>query len=177
VTVVGHPASAASSRLYQSTIVTFLLGSRLIACHVINQVPLARGLKMPDSKQVIAIVDDDELVRKSLGRLLRSAGYQAEAFASAEAFLESLSDRCPACLILDIKLPGLSGIDLYQELVVSKKQPPTIFISAHENELVRARDEAPNAAGYLLKPFDSEDLMLALRAAVNGNEISEETPI
>lgn len=131
---------------------------------------------MPNSKQTIAVVDDDEFIRKSLGRLLRSAGYQIETFASAEAFLESLPDRRPACLILDIKMPGVSGIELFQELVANKKQPPTIFISAHEEELVCARTGAPNAMGFLLKPFDSDDLMAAVRAAVNGNEIAKETP-
>jgi FixJ family two-component response regulator len=131
---------------------------------------------MPDSKKIIAIVDDDEFIRKSLSRLVRSAGYQVEAFASAEAFLESLSDRRPACLILDKKMPGVSGIELYRALVATNQPPPTIFISAHEEELLRARDEAPNEAGFLLKPFESDDLLLALRAAVNGNEITEETP-
>jgi FixJ family two-component response regulator len=131
---------------------------------------------MPDSKQIIAIVDDDEFIRKSLSRLVRSAGYPVEAFASAEAFLESLSDRRPACLILDIQLSGLSGVELYRAIVASNKPPSTIFISAHEDELLRVRGEFPNVAGFLLKPFDAEDLMLALRTAVNGNEISEETP-
>jgi len=131
---------------------------------------------MPNSKQTIAVVDDDEFVRKSLGRLLRSAGYEVEAFASAEALLESLTDRRLACLILDIRMPGLNGLELYQQLAANKKQLPTIFISAHQDELVHARTAAPNAMGFLLKPFDSEDLMAAVRAAVNGNEITEETP-
>ena len=131
---------------------------------------------MPNSKLTIAVVDDDELIRKSLGRLLRSTGYEVETFASAEAFLESLSDRRPACLILDIRMPGLNGIELYRAMVAKKTQPPTIFISAHEEELVRARTDAPNVMGFLLKPFDSEDLMAAVRAAVNGNEIAKGTP-
>ena len=131
---------------------------------------------MPNSKLTIAVVDDDELIRKSLGRLLRSIGYEVETFASAEAFLESLSDRRPACLILDIRMPGVSGLELYLELVASQELLPIIFVSAHKEELVRARTDAPNAMGFLLKPFDSDDLMAAVRAAVNGNEFAKGTP-
>jgi FixJ family two-component response regulator len=126
--------------------------------------------------RIVAIVDDDEFIGKSLGRLLRSAAFHFETFASAEAFLEFLPDGQPDCLILDIQLPGLSGIELYRRLSDHDEGLPTIFISAHKDQLTRARKEAPGEAGYLLKPFDSDELIAAVQSALNGNQSPEETP-
>ena len=131
---------------------------------------------MSNSMRIVAIIDDDEFIGKSLGRLLRSAAFHFETFASAEAFLESLPDHQPDCLILDIQMPGLSGIELYRQLADQDKGLPTIFISAHQEQLARARNEAPGEAGYLLKPFDSDELIAAVQMAFNGNQSPEETP-
>ena len=132
---------------------------------------------MSNSMRIVAIIDDDEFIGKSLGRLLRSATLHYETFASAEAFLESLPDRQPDCLILDIQMPGLSGIELYRQLADHDERRPTIFISAHQDQLARARKEAPGEAGYLLKPFDSDELLAAVQTALNGNQSPEESPI
>lgn len=123
---------------------------------------------MVTSRPTIAVVDDDEDIRKSLRRLLRSAGFEAIAFASAEDYLASMSEITVACLILDVRLPGQSGIALYQRLTRDQYHIPVVFMSAHDNELTNARSEAANAVAYLRKPFDAEELLDAVQKAL-GN--------
>jgi FixJ family two-component response regulator len=123
---------------------------------------------MVESQPMIAVVDDDEGIRKSLRRLLRSAGFEAATFASAEDYLASMSELSAACLILDVRLPGQSGTALHQRLTDDQHLIPTIFISAHENELANARSTAADAVAYLRKPFDAEALLDAVRQAL-GN--------
>jgi len=107
---------------------------------------------------VIAIVDDDASVRRSLLRVVTSAGYDAVAFASAPEFLAWLSVGRAACLILDIDIGGMSGLELQQRLAV-----PVIFITAHDNASIRARIEKSTAAAHLTKPFDVETILDAIR--------------
>lgn len=127
---------------------------------------------MVTSRPTIAVVDDDEDIRKSLRRLLRSAGFEAIAFASAEDCLASLSEIAVACLILDLRLPGQSGVALYQQLTRDQYPIPVIFMSAHDNELTNARSDAANAVAYLRKPFDAEVLLDAVQKALgNGHTL------
>ena len=117
---------------------------------------------------MIAIVDDDASVRRSLLRVVRSAGYNAEAFASARAFLEWLSTGRAACLVLDIKMNGMSGFDLQERLAV-----PVVFITADDDAPMRARIEKSGATALLRKPFDAETVLDAIRRAVAGDQLDQ----
>jgi two-component system, LuxR family, response regulator FixJ len=116
---------------------------------------------------LVSVVDDDVSVRKSLDRLIRSAGLKVRGFASAEEFLNS-PDRCEAdCLILDIRLPGMSGIELNRHLSARWCQKPVIFITAHGSD-EHARSEAASdwTVAYFTKPFSGDDLIDAVHAAL-----------
>jgi FixJ family two-component response regulator len=116
----------------------------------------------------IAIVDDDLLVRKSLERLLRSHGYEPRCYASAAEFLEQSGDNSLTCLLLDLCMPGMSGTDLYQRLRKDGHEVPTIFMSAHEDELHRASTLLPAVDDHLHKPFDDGQLLSAIRRVAGG---------
>jgi FixJ family two-component response regulator len=117
---------------------------------------------------IISIVDDDISIRKSLDRLIRSAGLKVLVFASAEEFLNSAQPRKADCLILDIQLPGISGIELLHYLKTQKYKVPIIFITAHGSD-EQARSEAASdwTVAYLIKPFSGEELLDAVNAALN----------
>jgi len=117
---------------------------------------------------VIAIVDDDVSVRRSLLRVVRKAGYKAEAFASARAFLEWLLTGRAACLVLDVQMDGMSGFDLQERLAV-----PIIFITAHDDAPMRARIEKSGAAAHLKKPFDAATVLGAISRAVAANQLDQ----
>jgi len=110
---------------------------------------------------VIAIVDDDPSVRRSLHRLVQSAGYAVETFGSAREFLEWLSNGQAACLVLDIHMNEMSGFELQERLAV-----PIVFITSHDDAVTRARIEKSGAAGHLWKPFDEQSVLSAIRRAV-----------
>jgi FixJ family two-component response regulator len=115
----------------------------------------------------ISVVDDDISVRKSLGRLIRSVRLDVRVFASAEEFLNS-EDPCSAnCLILDVRLPGMSGIELHRQLLASKCNVPVIFITAHASD-DRARSEAASdwTVAYFTKPFSGDELLDAVNTAL-----------
>ena len=116
---------------------------------------------------VIAIVDDEELVRTSLQRLLKMAGYTVAAFTSAEEFLRSGSLQDVHCLIADIRMPGMSGLDLQSELNAGGYQIPIIFITAHGDEKMRIRAMRVGAVAFLAKPFDNTVLLDRVRACLN----------
>lgn len=117
----------------------------------------------------IVIVEDDNGARQAFARLLNAAGFRAETFASAEALLESDVVASAACLVLDIHLPGLSGLELRRELVRSRTQlPPVIFITGHDEPATRAQAEALGASAYLPKPFAGRTLVEAVAHAVGG---------
>jgi len=122
-----------------------------------------------EQREFIAVVDDDESVRESLPDLLREFGYEAEAFASAEDFLAS--DRLPqaVCLILDIAMPGMSGLDLQEELIRRRHRLPLVFITAHGDEALRVRLRERGAIECLLKPFSDTALLQALNTALQRN--------
>ena len=122
---------------------------------------------MLESRPIISVVDDDQDIRRALPRLLRSEGFEAITFASAEDYLTSMSEFSVACLLLDVRLPGLSGIELHQRLTDEKHDIPTIIMSAHENELSRARSTATDLVDYLRKPFDADQLLGAVKKALD----------
>jgi len=116
---------------------------------------------------LVAVVDDDISVHRSLDRLMRSAGIEVNMFASAEEFLNSTPSRKADCLILDIRLPGISGIDLHRHLLASRYNVPVIFITAHGSD-EDARSEAASdwTVAYLIKPIDGDELLDAVDAAL-----------
>jgi FixJ family two-component response regulator len=114
----------------------------------------------------IAIVDDDRLVRRSVGRLIEAAGFRVKAYASAEAFLRSADLRTTACLILDVRLSGMNGLELQRQLAAAQARVPIIFMTAHSDEETRARALEAGAVGFLYKPFREEALLEAIRAAL-----------
>src|SRR5262252_7647663 len=120
---------------------------------------------MTGKRPLVSIVDDDESVRESLPDLLRQVGFAAEAFSSAEAFLESDVITETSCLILDIAMPGMSGPDLQQELIRRQQNLPIVFITATGDRTVRPRLLAQGAVDCLFKPFSEAALLEALDAA------------
>jgi len=115
---------------------------------------------------VICVVDDDVSVRESLEGLMRSVGFAVNTFASAEEFLDSDRLRNTECLILDVRLAGMNGLELQRQLATSHSEIPIIFITSYEDDEVRARALNAGAVDYLLKPFDDEELVDAIDAAL-----------
>ena len=118
---------------------------------------------------LIAVIDDDISVRESLESLIRSVGLTVVLFASAEDFLKTVHPRKADCLILDVRLPGMSGIELHRQLVSRSCKAPVIFITAHGDD-ERARSEAASdrTFGYLIKPFGEDELLDAVDAALKS---------
>jgi FixJ family two-component response regulator len=114
----------------------------------------------------IAIVDDDQWVLKSLARLVKSAGFKVETFVSGEDFLQAAKDSKTVCLILDIGLPGMSGLDLQRQLAAENPQVPIIFVSAHDEAEIRTQALAGGAIAFLSKPVNDKALLEAVDAAV-----------
>jgi FixJ family two-component response regulator len=118
---------------------------------------------------LISVVDDDHSVRESLARLIRSVGFGVQLFGSAEEFLSAGRDREPDCLILDIRMPGMNGLELQRELSVSDRDLPVIFITAHgSDEAVRARALKAGAVDYLLKPLKEDEVLQAIDTALSS---------
>jgi FixJ family two-component response regulator len=114
---------------------------------------------------VISVVDDDASIRRALRRLLQSAGYVVEAFASAYEFLASAARGRSACLILDIRLDGMTGFELQERLAADRSAIPIIFITAHDDAPTRERVQQAGAAAFLPKPFDAAALLAAVESA------------
>lgn len=115
---------------------------------------------------IISVVDDDQSVRESLPDLVRSFGYEAHAFASAEAFLASSLVQTTQCLVLDVAMPSMSGAELFVELRRQRCNYPVIFITAHSNGDVCASLMAQGAAACLIKPFNPTELMKAIETSL-----------
>ncbi len=120
------------------------------------------------NSRIIAIVDDDESVRFALKGMMKSVGLPAQAFASAEDFLNSGLLRQTACLIADIRMPGMSGLDLQKKLNAEHCRIPTIFITAHGDAKMRLQVLRAGAVEFLAKPFDDEVLLENVRAAMES---------
>lgn len=115
---------------------------------------------------LVAIVDDDELFRRSVERLVRSAGFNVATFASAEDFLDSADLDRATCAILDMRLPGMNGLDLQQRLMARPTPMPIVFVSAHEEAAMRAMALRAGAIAFLKKPFDNSTLLDALNRSI-----------
>ncbi len=117
----------------------------------------------------IAIVDDEEPVRKALKRLLRASGLEAESYASGQDFLDARSQRQPDCLVLDLHMPGMSGLEVLRELRDARATLPAVVITAYDEPATREQCLAAGAAAYLRKPLDERLLLNAISATVKRN--------
>jgi FixJ family two-component response regulator len=115
--------------------------------------------------RLVAVLDDDELMRSALQGLLKAVGLPSQVFASAEEFLNSGQQHQIACLIADIRMPGMSGLELQAELNTEGCRIPIIFITAHGDEKMRMQALRAGAVEFLAKPFDDEVLLERVRAA------------
>ncbi len=122
---------------------------------------------MAESIPIVFVIDDDPSVRKALGRLLRSTGYVVETFGSSEEFLQNIPDGLgPACLILDVKMPGLNGLELQNQLQKTEYVIPIVFITGHGDIPMSVKAMKKGAVDFLVKPFDEEDLLKAVQVAL-----------
>jgi FixJ family two-component response regulator len=131
----------------------------------------ARGRVM--KKQLVSIVEDDRFFRDSMGRLMRSLGYTVEAFPSAADFLASPRVAETACLIADVHMPAMTGIELYRHLVAAGHTIPTILVTAYPNDVDQAHALNDGVVCYLRKPVDEQRLTRCLRAALTSPEPTE----
>ena len=122
---------------------------------------------MSQEQPTVFIVDDDISVREALKNLLRSVDLKVETFGAAEEFLSSHRSDAPGCLVLDVRLPGLSGLDLQRQLVESNIQIPIIFITAHGDIQMSVRAMKAGAVEFLPKPFRDQELLDAVRQAID----------
>ena len=126
---------------------------------------------------IISIVDDDESVGQALESLMKSVGFRAEVFASAEQFLNSGHLNNTDCLILDVRMPGMSGLELQGELTASNSRVPIVFVSAHSDDEARARAIAAGAVAFLLKPFSEDALLDAIDLALGIDKSGASDPL
>jgi FixJ family two-component response regulator len=124
-------------------------------------------MAIEEQSKMVAIVDDDELMRNALQGLLKAAGLPVRTFASAEEFLDSGQQHHAACLLADIRMPGMSGLDLQSRLNADQIRVPIIFITAHGDERLRMQALRSGAVEFLAKPFDDEVLLECVQAALD----------
>ncbi len=124
---------------------------------------------MPEQDPVVYIVDDDSAVRNALDSLIRSVGFRVQTFASAHDFLRGKLPDAPGCLVLDVRLPGLSGLDLQHELTAADIHIPIIFITGHGDIPMSVRAMKAGAVEFLTKPFREQDLLDAIQQALIGD--------
>src|SRR3979490_646937 len=118
---------------------------------------------MPDANPTVLVIDDDSELRESVGRLLRSLGLDAQLFVSISDFLRSDPPDGPTCLILDVRLPGRSGLDLQRELAAANRELPIIFITGHADIPMSVQAMKGGAIEFLTKPFRDQDLIDAIQ--------------
>jgi FixJ family two-component response regulator len=123
---------------------------------------------MAQTQHIVAIVDDDVFIQTALARLLYAAGWQAVTFTSAEAFLQTGRQALPDCLVLDVWLPGMTGVELLEHLVATDSTLPAVIITGRDDLQMRMRAMQAGAAAYLLKPLEGQDLLQALQEALDG---------
>jgi FixJ family two-component response regulator len=121
---------------------------------------------MNDPDSIVFIIDDDSSFRRSAERLLRTAGFTIRSFASAEEFLHSSRPNKPACIVTDVRMPGLSGLDLQQELAKSGAAIPIVFITGHGDIPMSVQAMKAGAVEFLTKPFRAQDFLDAINAAL-----------
>jgi FixJ family two-component response regulator len=125
---------------------------------------------LPESKAIVFVVDDDLSVRQGLERLLHSIGWKVETFASAQEFLAHRRENIPSCLVLDVGLPGLSGLDLQKRILEANREIPIVFITGHEDIPTSVRAMKAGAVEFLVKPFSEEDLLDAIQQAIKRDQ-------
>ncbi len=127
---------------------------------------------MPPAFPIVFVVDDDVSVRESLELLIRNEGWRAETFASAQEFLDHPRVALPSCLILDISLPGLNGLELQQRVAAERADMPIIFITGHGDIPITVQAMKAGAVEFLTKPFSEEVLLKAIRQALENSRIA-----
>jgi FixJ family two-component response regulator len=127
---------------------------------------------MTEASPIVFVVDDDPSVRGAVGRFLKSAGYRVEAFASAEDFLQQPLPDVPACVILDVIIPGLDGLDAQHTLAQRHASPPVVFITGHGDIPLSVRAMKAGAVDFLPKPFRNQDLLAAVRSALARHRLA-----
>ncbi len=121
---------------------------------------------MSQDAPVVFVVDDEKLVRRALERLIRAAGFEVRSFASAQDFLRAERPDAPACLVLDVRLPDLSGMDLQQELIRTGDELPIVFVTGHGDIPMTVRAMKAGAVEFLTKPFRDQDLLGAIEQGI-----------
>jgi FixJ family two-component response regulator len=134
---------------------------------IVSNRPWRYSRGMSNDHEFIAIVDDDESVQSALQDLIEADGLSAKCFGSAEEFLESGLQHRTACLISDLRMPGMSGLELQARLKADGYRTPIIFITAHGDARVRIQAMREGAAEFLMKPFDDQVLLNRVRAALD----------
>ena len=129
---------------------------------------------MSEAKAVVFVVDDDATMRESLKNLIRSVGLQVEVFASAQEFLRSKLTDVPGCLVLDVRLPGLGGLDLQKRMADAGMEIPIIFITGHGDIPMTVRAMKAGAVEFLTKPFRDQDLLDAIQQALERDRTARE---
>ena len=124
---------------------------------------------MIKSCPTIGIVDDEPSICKALSRLIRSAGFDVITYGSAQAFLDDKPASEPDLLVLDVRMPGMNGLDLQNHLAASGRTIPIVFITAHENDVAKATAMAAGAVAFFQKPLDEKDLLGVIHKALNLN--------
>ena len=123
--------------------------------------------KAGSARRIVAAVDDDFRVRESIESLVESAGHTPLVFASAEEFLQSAAPESAICLITDVRMPGIDGLELQRRVKLQYPRLPVIFMTAHYDNEIRQRALSQGAVGFLHKPFDAADLLGAIELTVN----------
>jgi len=125
-----------------------------------------------DTKPVVFVVDDDASMRRAVSNLIRSVGFRAEAFATAQEFLAVNPPDAPSCLILDVRLPQISGLDIQAELIKTQKQLPIIFITGYGDIPMSVKAMKAGAVEFLTKPFRDQDLLDAVTIALDRSRLN-----
>ena len=129
---------------------------------------------MAEPTEIVFVVEDDASVRRAVGSLVRLAGLTVQTFPSAQKFLAFSRPDVPSCLVLDVQLPGLSGLDLQEGLAKADVQIPIIFLTGHGDIPMTVRAMKAGALEFLTKPFDDEDLLQAIRVAINRDRLARQ---
>jgi FixJ family two-component response regulator len=129
---------------------------------------------MPEANSTVLVIDDDVEFRNSLGRLLRSVGLDARLFASVSDFLRSDAPDCPACLVLDVRLPGPSGLDFQRDLVAANRELPIIFITGHGDIAMSVQAMKRGAIEFLTKPIRDQELLDAIHLGLSRDRARRE---
>ena len=127
---------------------------------------------MVPARPLIAVVDDEESVRRALARMLGASQFDVDVFASGQEFLDSLRTRLPDCLVLDYRMPGLTGRDVQRQLALAQTQVPIIVVTAHDEPALREQCLADGAVAYVAKPLQRERLVGLIHDAIRLHSVS-----